>query len=168
MSGRGESICDTALLASLKSAFALRSVRRLDICRSIRVGFPSPFVITEFVGLVSHAIELLIPNTAQCSRYGDFGHVKAVRTREIDIVCLGCSKSRPTGSCTATHLHCMNCGKSHEATSKLSSRWHQERSVCCYSTEHTASLRAACTAVCAAAGMPTVPSVRADITPYAA
>ncbi|KAG0445391.1 hypothetical protein HPB47_015867, partial [Ixodes persulcatus] len=93
--------------------------------------------LTTLCGMKVQAFEpldLYVNNPLQCHRCGLFGHVAASCKRKL--ACLRSAQPHATAQCDASDLHCVNCNKSHEATSHICPFWQAELTVCRYHCEN--------------------------------
>ncbi|KAG0431726.1 hypothetical protein HPB47_021513 [Ixodes persulcatus] len=121
-------LSDAKIVGALRSSVSIRCVRRLGKSSTVRIEFASATLPQHiYVGLVRHEFDLYVNNPLQCHRCGLFGHVAASCKRKL--ACLRCAQHHATAQCDASDLHCVNCNKSHEATSHISPFWQAERTV---------------------------------------
>lgn len=145
------SLSDENLLAKMRSSAPIRGVRRMGKSSTIRVEFESAQLPQYvYLGLVRHEVLLFVERPLQCHRCGYFGHVSTVCKRPL--LCLRCGGSHTHDKCEAPNPHCVNCGKSHEATSIQCSHIQHERSVCRFRATHNVSFVEARAAVNIRAG----------------
>lgn len=128
-------LSDAEIVGALRSSVSIRCVRRLGKSSTVRIEFASATLPQHiYVGLVRHEVDLYVNNPLQCHRCGLFGHVAASCKRKL--ACLRCAQPHATAQCDASDLHCVNCNKSHEATSHICPFWQAERTVCRYRCEN--------------------------------
>ncbi|KAG0444240.1 hypothetical protein HPB47_014012 [Ixodes persulcatus] len=132
-------LSDAEIVGALRSSVSIRCVLRLGKSSTVRIEFSSATLPQHiYVGLVRHEVDLYVNNPLQCHRCGLFGHVAASCKRKL--ACLRCAQPHDTAQCDASDLHCVNCNKSHEATSHICPFWQAERTVCRYRCENNHKL----------------------------